>query len=33
MPAPGLANVAATVLELHGLAPPEDYAASLLAPR
>ena len=30
---PGLANVAATTLELLGLAPPEDYAPSLLAPR
>jgi 2,3-bisphosphoglycerate-independent phosphoglycerate mutase len=28
---PGLANVAATVLELLGFAPPEDYARSLLA--
>lgn len=30
---PGLANVAATVLELLGFAPPEDYAPSLLVPR
>jgi hypothetical protein len=30
---PGLANVAATTLELLGLAPPEDYAPSLLTPR
>jgi 2,3-bisphosphoglycerate-independent phosphoglycerate mutase len=28
---PGLANVAATVLELLGFVPPEDYARSLLA--
>jgi 2,3-bisphosphoglycerate-independent phosphoglycerate mutase len=30
---PGLANVAATVCELVGLAPPADFAPSLLAPR
>jgi 2,3-bisphosphoglycerate-independent phosphoglycerate mutase len=29
--APGLANVAATVLQLLGLAAPEGYAPSLLA--
>lgn len=29
---PGLANVAATTLELLGFAPPEDYEASLLQP-
>ncbi len=32
-PTPGLANVAATVLELLGFSPPEDYAASLLSKR
>ena len=31
--APGLANVAATVMELLGFNPPGDYAPSLLAPR
>jgi 2,3-bisphosphoglycerate-independent phosphoglycerate mutase len=30
---PGLANVAATVLELLGFVPPADYEPSLLAPR
>jgi 2,3-bisphosphoglycerate-independent phosphoglycerate mutase len=30
---PGLANVAATTMELLGYAAPEDYAPSLLAPR
>jgi 2,3-bisphosphoglycerate-independent phosphoglycerate mutase len=30
---PGLAHVASTVCELVGLAPPADYAPSLLAPR
>jgi 2,3-bisphosphoglycerate-independent phosphoglycerate mutase len=32
-PHPGLANVAATVLELLGFAPPEGYEPSLLAPK
>jgi 2,3-bisphosphoglycerate-independent phosphoglycerate mutase len=33
LPAAGLANVAATALELLGFSAPEDYAPSLLAPR
>ena len=31
--APGLANLASTVLELMGFAAPEDYEPSLIAPR